>query len=180
MSYLLRPDHSDLFTVKNCIDKLHDDTSDFCDGAIASNDGDIIRVHKFVMAVKSEHLKTLFFGESRLRFGTANDDAPIKLDFPGKVLRSIKAYCYKDSCDDGFSKLLSDVRGDEAVGVLNERLTNDDIAARGRFLVMLTAAADYLLIPGLPQMLYKEAYTYMRFHVPKSIPVIYGEALNCG
>lgn len=78
-----------------------------------------------------------------MRFGTANDDAPIKLDFPGKVLRSIKAYCYKDSCDDGFSKLLSKVRDDEAVGVLNERLTNDDIAARGRFLVMLTVAADY-------------------------------------
>jgi len=186
--------------------KLHD-TTELCDATLVSNDGVTLPVHKVVMASRSEYFKTTFYGKSYDNFGQeATDPDPsislsceervltaikslcfpnIKLPFEGRVLTAIKSFCYTDSCDDGFCDLVKslvrrDEVGDYNEGVLLENEEMDELPSRSRFLVLLTVASDYFLLPGLTRMLWKRAYDIMRFKIPEAVTAIYREATKQG
>ena len=99
------------------------------------------------------------------------------------MLRSVKSYCYTDDCKDGFSGVERKLKWSLKLKrrqKLSEVMSEERMAAGAHFLVQLTAAADYFIIPGLARKLWKVAYTMMKEQIPKAIPVIYRETIESG
>mmetsp|Transcript_8851 Transcript_8851/g.12546 ORF Transcript_8851/g.12546 Transcript_8851/m.12546 type:complete len:259 (+) Transcript_8851:315-1091(+) len=175
--------NSEFFSLVTAFVTSHD-SSELCDATLVSNDGTSFPVHKLVLAMRSEYFSTLFY-----RKQWHKDTSIFQLDFDAKVVKAIKSYCYKDDCDDGFSKSVDELehlcnyRNPGSLGRrqrLDEVMSKDKAVSNACYLVSLTAAADYLMLTGLTRMLWKVAYGIMCNHLPVLIPTIYDEATKHG
>ena len=139
--------------------KLLDD-EELCDATLVASDGATVPVHKLVLATRSRYFKAKFFGNF------AADTA--KLHFEGGVIKAIKSYCYTDTFETS-----------HLVHLYTH--STEELALKGRFLVQIAAAADYLLLPGLKRQVLLVAYGAMLMSRDQQmVPIIYSQAQSIG
>lgn len=127
---------------------------ELCDGfLVARGETEQVPVHKLVLATRSEYFKAAFYG----KFASS---ASLKFDYDTEVLKAIKQYCYTDTID-----------------VFRFGLPEEGLPLRGRFLVQLVAAADYLLLPELSNHVLEQVYNARSTITCRDvIPFVYSEA----
>jgi len=154
------------FSIKNSFEELLQTGDELCDATLVSSDGSSIPVHKLVLAARSTYFKAAFYGE------VASDTA--KLHFEADVLEAIKRYCYTDAVADDILWRDRCLYGEKLSDAALAKLRKSCV-----FLVRLTAAADFLLLPGLQRVLWELAFTSMsRCSAEQKyyIPAIYSAA----